>query len=319
LSYALIVGTIAFFLAYLAGHPLLHVLRRLRVGKQIRVEGPDTHFQKMGTPTMGGMLIWGSVFVTTALFNVINNPSIVVPLATTAATGLIGTLDDMLGLMGDTAEGLTVRMKFAGLTIIAVAAATAIYLVLGLDFVFVPTQVVPLHIGLWSIPLGALAIIATANAVNITDGLDSLAGMCAAVAFACYGIIAHIQGQAPLVTFCFTVVGALLGFLWFNAHPANLFMGDTGSLSLGAALATVALMTGHLLLLPVIGLLFVAETLSVILQVGFFKATHGRRLFRMAPLHHHFELLGWSETQVAQRFWLLSMLTGMVGVALALL
>jgi len=160
--------------------------------------------------------------------------------------------------------------------------------------------------------------VATANAVNLTDGLDSLAGVCAAVAFACYGIIAHLQGQVPLVTFCFTVAGALLAFLWFNAHPALLFMGDAGSLSLGAALATVALMTGHILLLPVIGFVFVAEALSVILQVGYFKATGGRRLFNMAPLHHHFELHGWSETQVAQRFWLVSMISGMLGIALAL-
>jgi phospho-N-acetylmuramoyl-pentapeptide-transferase len=268
---------------------------------------------------MGGMLIWGPVFVTTAIFNVINNPSIVVPLAATAATGLLGTLDDILGLMGDTAEGLTVRVKFALLTVIAFGVSAAIYLVLGLDVLFVPTQATPWHVGVWLLPLGALAIIATANAVNITDGLDSLAAMCAAVAFTCYGIIAFRQGQAPLVTFCFTVVGALLGFLWFNAHPADLFMGDTGSLSLGAALAAVALMTGHLLLLPIIGFVFVAETTSVILQVAFFKITKGRRLFRMAPLHHHFELLGWSETQVAQRFWLASMLTGMIGVALALL
>jgi phospho-N-acetylmuramoyl-pentapeptide-transferase len=319
LSYALLVGTFAFCLAFAGGRPLLHHLRRLRAGKQIRLEGPDTHQQMMGTPTMGGMLIWGSVFVTTAIFNVINNPSIVVPLAGTAATGLLGTLDDVLGLVGDTADGLTVRMKFAGLTLIALAAASAIYFVLGIDILYVPTQAAPWHLGLLAIPLGALAIIATANAVNITDGLDSLAAMCAMVAFTCYGIIAHLQGQAPLTTFCFTVVGALVGFLWFNAHPADLFMGDTGSLSLGTALAAAAIMTGHLLLLPVIGLIFVGETLSVILQVGYFKWTKGRRLFRMAPLHHHFELLGWSETQVAQRFWLANILTGMIGVALALL
>src|SRR5438034_1112310 len=134
MSYALLVGTFAFFLAYAGGRPLLHLLRRLRAGKQIRLEGPDTHQQKMGTPTMGGMLIWGPVFVTTAVFNVINNPSIVVPLAATAATGLVGTLDDILGLMGTTAEGLTIRMKFTGLAAIAIAVAAAIYLVLGLDF-----------------------------------------------------------------------------------------------------------------------------------------------------------------------------------------
>lgn len=318
MSRALVVGGVTFFLAFAAGYPLLYVLRRLRVGKQIRLDGPDRHFDKTGTPTMGGILIWSSVFVSTALFNVINNPSIVVPLGATAATGVLGALDDILGLISATAQGLTARMKFAGLTVIAVGTALAMYLALGLDFLFIPTVQTPWHIGPWYVLLGALTVMATANAVNLTDGLDSLAGVCAAVSFACYGIIAHLQGQGPLVAFCFAVVGGLLAFLWFNAYPADLFMGDTGALSLGAALATVALMTGHVLLLPLIGFVFVAEALSVILQVAFFKLSGGRRLLRMSPLHHHFELLGWSETHVAQRFWLISMLTGMVGIALAL-
>ena len=144
-------------------------------------------------------------------------------------------------------------------------------------------------------------------------------GHTAAVAYVVYGVIARLQGQIYLTTFCFTVAGALLAFLWFNAHPAAVFMGDTGSLALGATLAVVALMLGHVLLLPVIGLVFVAVTVSVILQVGYFKLTGGRRLFRMAPLHNHFELLGWSQMQVAQRFWLVSMISALVGVALALL
>src|SRR5205814_2270313 len=155
----------------------------------------------------------------------------------------------------------------------ALAVSIAIYAVLGLDYLFIPTTTNRWHLGVLYVPLAALAIVATANAVNLTDGLDSLAGMCAAVAFACYGVVAHIQGQAPLATFCFTVVGALLAFLWFNAYPAVLFMGDTGALSLGAALAAVSLMTGHLILLPLIGFVFVAEAASVILQVGFFKMT----------------------------------------------
>jgi phospho-N-acetylmuramoyl-pentapeptide-transferase len=267
---------------------------------------------------MGGILIWGSVFVATAVFNVVNNLSIIVPLSVTAATGLLGAVDDLLGLNGSKAEGLTVRVKLVGLTIISLAVAWTIYAGLRLDFLYIPTVTTPWHVGVLFIPMAALAIIATANAVNLTDGLDSLAGVCAAVAFACYGIIAYLQSQLPLVTFCFTVVGALLAFLWFNAYPANLFMGDTGALSLGAALATVALMTGHILLLPLIGFVFVAEAVSVILQVAFFKVTSGRRLFLMSPLHHHFELMGWSETHVAQRFWLMSMLAGMVGIALAL-
>ena len=319
MDHALRVAAFTSFIALAAGYPLLRILRALRVGKQIRLDGPDTHHEKAGTPTMGGILVWASVFVSTALFNVINNPSIVVPLLATASTGALGTLDDLLGLLGRTPEGLTMRMKFAGLGAISIGTAVAVSVVLGYDYLYLPTIVAPWHLGPLYVPLAALAVLATANAVNLTDGLDSLAGVCAAVAFTCYGIIAHLQAQAPLATFCFTVVGALLAFLWFNAYPANLFMGDAGALSLGAALATVALMTGHLLLLPVIGFVFVAEALSVILQVAFFKVTGGRRLLRMSPLHHHFEMLGWSETHVSQRFWLISILTGMLGIALALI
>ena len=169
------------------------------------------------------------------------------------------------------------------------------------------------------IPIAAFIIVSMSNAVNLTDGLDGLAGSIAAVAFAAYGVIAFLQGQIWLVAFVYTVVGAIFAFLWFNAHPAELFMGDTGSLALGATLAVVALMTGQWLLLPVVGLVFVAENLSVVLQVGYFKLTGGKRLFKMAPLHHHFELLGWSETHVTQRFWLIGILSAMLGIALALI
>jgi phospho-N-acetylmuramoyl-pentapeptide-transferase len=317
-SYALIVAGFTFCLAFAAGYPVLNLLRSLGLGKRIRSEGPESHQVKMGTPTLGGVLIWGSVFISTATFNVLNNLSIAVPLLATAATGTVGTIDDLLTLAGRGGAGLRARVKMTGLVIIAGLVAVALYLLLDLDYLFIPTVSDPFHVGVLFVPFAVLAIVATANAVNLTDGLDSLAGVCAAVSFACYGVIAHIQGQTPLVTFCFTVVGALLAFLWFNAHPALLFMGDAGSLSLGAALATVALMTGHALLLPIIGFVFVAESLSVILQVAFFKASGGKRLLRMSPLHHHFELGGWSETQVAQRFWLISMITGMIGVALAL-
>jgi phospho-N-acetylmuramoyl-pentapeptide-transferase len=164
----------------------------------------------------------------------------------------------------------------------------------------------------------------TAHAVNLTDGLDTLAAGTAAIAFCSYGIIAYVQTQVGVVTFCFTMVGALMGFLWFNAHPAQVIMGDTGSLALGAALATAAFMTGQWLLLPVVGFVFVIETLSVMTQVAYFKWTkrrrgEGKRVFKMTPLHHHFELLGWSETQVTMRFWMLGMMAGLCGVALALL
>jgi phospho-N-acetylmuramoyl-pentapeptide-transferase len=169
------------------------------------------------------------------------------------------------------------------------------------------------------IPIAIFIIVASTNAANLTDGLDGLAGLIAATAFVAYGAIAMLQGQVFLVRFCFTVVGAIFAFLWYNVHPAEMIMGDTGSLSLGATLGVVALMTGQWILLPVIFIIPVSVVLSVILQVSYFKITRGRRLFKMAPLHHHFELIGWSETQVVQRFWLVALLTAMIGVALALL
>jgi phospho-N-acetylmuramoyl-pentapeptide-transferase len=175
-----------------------------------------------------------------------------------------------------------------------------------------------LDIGWLYVPAAAFLIVGGANAVNLTDGLDSLAGGTAAIAFVAYGVIAYLQGQVYLVTFCFTVVGAVFGFLWYNAYPAQLFMGDIGALALGGTLATVALMTEQWLLLAIVGIVFVAEALSVAAQVGYFKMTKGKRLFKMAPLHHHFELLGWSEVQIVQRFWLIAMLAAMVGIALAL-
>jgi phospho-N-acetylmuramoyl-pentapeptide-transferase len=318
-AHALFVASVTFVVAFLCGSPLIRVLNSLRVGKEIRPEGPDRHMEKSGTPTMGGIMVWASVFLCTALFNVVQNPSIVVPLVVIATTGFVGMIDDLQTLVGRSIGGMTARAKMAGLILIATGAALAIEVLLRIDFVYIPTITEPLQIGLLAVPLAILAIIGTANAVNLTDGLDSLAGVCAAVSFTCYGIIAHLQGQGPLATFCFTVVGALLAFLWFNAHPAQLFMGDTGALSLGAALATVAVMTGHVLLLPIIGIVFVTEALSVMAQVTYFKLSGGKRLLKMSPLHHHFELAGWSETQVAQRFWLISMLSGMVGIGLALI
>ena len=199
-------------------------------------------------------------------------------------------------------------------------------LVMRLQFagqVGVPGVRLAVDLGWAWVPIAAFIILGSANAVNLTDGLDGLAGIIVASAFVAYGVIALLQEQVYLVHFCFTVVGACFAFLWYNAHPAQMFMGDTGSLALGATLGTVALMTGQWLLLPVVALIPVAETLSVILQVLYFKYTRrrfgqGRRLFKMSPLHHHFELLGWSETQVVQRFWLVGLLAAMAGVALAL-
>jgi phospho-N-acetylmuramoyl-pentapeptide-transferase len=173
-------------------------------------------------------------------------------------------------------------------------------------------------LGVWYIPVAAFIIVSESNAVNFTDGLDGLAGLISATAFAAFGGIAIMQNQPYLARFCFTVVGAIFGFLWFNVHPAELFMGDTGSLSLGSALAVVALMTGHWPLLLIIAVIPLSEALSVVIQITYFKLTKGKRFFKMTPIHLHFELLGWSETQVVQRFWLIGLLAAMVGMGMAL-
>ena len=327
MAWPLTLGTISFFLAVVWGSPLIRLLKAHRLGKQIRIEEPTGHQVKTGTPTMGGVMVLVPVLVITSALNLANllgntliGRSILVPMATMLAFGLLGMLDDFAGVRGKRkGEGLRARYKFLWQSVIALVIAGALHFVLDLRSIAIPLIPEKIDIGLLYIPVAALIIVTMTNAVNLTDGLDSLAGWTATIAFACYGVIAFLQGQSYLVVFCFTVVGALLAFLWYNAHPAELFMGDTGALALGATLAVVALMTGQWLLLPLVGLVFVAETLSVIIQVGYFKLTHGKRVFKMAPLHYHFELLGWSETQVVQRFWLAGLLAGMLGIALALL
>jgi phospho-N-acetylmuramoyl-pentapeptide-transferase len=322
---ALSMAAMAFLITIVLGYPYLGYLRRSGLGKKVRSEGPSTHIEKTGTPTMGGLLVTAVVLALTVCLTLIlyrdNGRSILLPMAVMALTTLLGWYDDRLTLVGRKGQGMKARTKFAVLGIVALGASFVLWdrpTGLGIDFVYLPGVKAPFVIGWWVIPLSLLAIMGTSHAVNLTDGLDSLAGHTAAVAYAAYGIIAAQYGQIYLVTFCFTVAGALLAFLWFNAHPAEIFMGDSGSLALGATLAIVAMMLGQVLLLLFIGFVFVAEALSVMLQVVFFKLTGGRRLFRMAPLHHHFEMMGWSETQVAQRFWLISMVSGLLGVALAL-
>jgi phospho-N-acetylmuramoyl-pentapeptide-transferase len=343
MAYSLTLGTVAFLLAVVWGQPLIDLLRRHHIGKQIRIEGPTTHQVKTGTPTMGGLMILIPTFVITAALNIANllsgtamgqaflnsigwrggdvliGRSILVPLGVLVAFGLLGAIDDLAGVRNGGGNGLLARYKFLWQSLLALATALALHFGLGLRSAALPGVVQKIDIGLAYIPIAAFIIVSMSNAVNLTDGLDGLAGSIAALAFTAYGVIAFLQGQVWLVAFCFTVVGAVMAFLWYNAYPAELFMGDTGSLALGATLAVVAMMTGQWPLLPVVGAIFVAEAGSVILQVAYFKLTHGRRLFKMSPLHHHFELLGWSETQVTQRLWLVSILAAMLGIALALL
>lgn len=335
MSVPLALGTLAFFLAVIWGRPLISWLRANRVGKQIRVEGPTTHQVKTGTPTMGGLMIVVPVLIITVVLNIYNivtaegpnvtGRSILVPLFVMVAYSALGGADDLIGVKRIGAEtiGMLGRHKIVVQVIIAFIVTLVLYLPppfgQNLHSIAIPGVKEKIDVGLLYFPIALIVIVGSANGINFTDGLDGLAGWTTAICFASYGVIAYLQEQIYLVTFCFIMVGALLAFLWYNAHPAELFMGDVGSQALGATLGVVALMTGQWLLLPLIGIIFVAETISVMIQVTYFKQTGGKRFFKMAPIHHHFELLGWSETQVVQRFWLVGVLAGMLGVALALL
>ena len=325
---ALVLGLamLSFVMTVIWGSPLLRVLRHFKVGKIIRVEEPDQHRVKMGTPTMGGVLFILPVVLLTGLLNAaaligldVTGRSVLVPLIVFVSFAVLGALDDWEGIRGKRrGDGMRARTKFAFQVLLAVG--TAFVLKLGLD---VPEMILPgvqveIDLGWWYIPIAAFVIVSESNAVNFTDGLDGLAGLISATAFAAFGGIALMRGQTYLAQFCFIIVGALFGFLWFNVHPAELIMGDTGSLSLGSTLAVVALMTGHWPMLLVIAVIPLSEALSVVIQVLYFKATKGKRFFKMAPIHLHFELLGWSETQVVQRFWLIGLLAAMVGMGLAL-
>ncbi len=324
---ALSLAGLSFLLTVIWGPPLVRVLRYFKVGEKIRLEGPQSHFAKTGTPTMGGVLFVFPVALITVLLNAASlvgltvlGRSILVPLLVMLVFAALGSVDDWAKLRGMVreGEGIRARTKFLFQVLFSLGVALVLRYVLDVPEVYLPGVKGALSLGAVYVPLAAFVIVAASNAVNLTDGMDGLAGLISATAFAAYGGIALLQGQVYLARFCFTVVGALFGFLWFNVHPAELFMGDTGSLALGATLGVVALMTGQWALLPLIAVIPVSETVSVMLQVAYFKRTGGKRLFKMAPLHHHFELSGWSETQIVQRFWLISLVSAILGVALAL-
>jgi len=321
MAVSLAISALAFMTTIIIGRPIITFLRLKKVGKKVRLE-LEKHQGKAGTPTMGGIMICLSVVVITLVFNTAGRLSMLLPVTVLIAAGALGAIDDRMNLVGGKQSGMTARFKFAWLSVFGWLAALVLHLPepfgLALHHMYIPFFG-RFDIGWVYVPIAAFSIIGMANAVNLTDGLDTLAAGTAAIAFCAYGIIAYRQGQVGVVAFCFTMVGSLAGFLWFNAHPAQVIMGDTGALAIGAALATAAFMTGQWLLLPVVGAVFVAETVSVMIQVSYFKMTKGKRIFKMTPLHHHFELLGWSETQVTMRFWIAGMMAGLLGVALALL
>jgi phospho-N-acetylmuramoyl-pentapeptide-transferase len=317
---------VSFLLAVIWGPPLLRVLRHYKIGETIRIEGPERHYTKQGTPTMGGIMIVVPVIFVTLLMNAatllgfnVTGTSILLPLGVMVIFSLLGMIDDWEGIRGPRRGiGMRARVKFPIQIVLATIVAIGLVYYLDVPQLYIPGAKKAVDIGFWYLPLAVFLIVGTSNAMNFTDGLDGLAGLISATAFVAYGAIALLQGQIFLARFCFILAGATFGFLWFNVHPADLFMGDTGSLPLGATLAVVAMMTGHWILLPLIAVIPFSETLSMILQVVYFRLTGGRRIFKMAPLHHHFELSGWSETQIVQRFWLISLLFAMFGIALAI-
>jgi phospho-N-acetylmuramoyl-pentapeptide-transferase len=324
-SLALAFSLLSFMMTVIWGGPLVRTLRHFNLGKIVRVEGPETHITKMGTPTLGGIMFILPVLLLTLLLNAatllgfdVLGKSVLVPLIVMIAYGVLGAIDDYEGIRGPRrGKGMRARTKFLIQIILAAFTAFVLRYVLLVPELYWPGYEPPLSLGIYYIPLAMFIIVFATNAVNFTDGLDGLAGLISATAFSAYGAVAIIQGQVFIARFCFTIVGALFGFLWFNVHPAELIMGDTGALSLGATLGVISLMTGQWLLLPLIAIVPLSEVISVVLQVSYFKITKGKRIFKMSPLHHHFELLGWSETQVVQRFWLVSLLFAILGIALA--
>jgi phospho-N-acetylmuramoyl-pentapeptide-transferase len=302
-------------------------------GQPIRTDGPETHLKKKGTPTMGGLMILISVIISTLLWVDLSNPFVWIVLLVTIGFGLIGFGDDYLKLTKRNPKGLSGKGKLVCQVAIGVTAAaltvwasadnhdTGLALPFFKDFL--------IDLGLFFVPFAALVMVGASNAVNLTDGLDGLAIVPVMIAAACFGLIAylagnavfsnylqihHVPGTGELAVLCGALVGAGLGFLWFNAPPAMVFMGDTGSLSVGGALGATAVATKHELVLAIIGGLFVLEAVSVIVQVASFKMT-GRRVFRMAPLHHHFEKKGWAEPTVVIRFWIIAVILALVGLS----
>lgn len=308
-------------------------LSELKIGQAVRNDGPQSHLSKSGTPTMGGALILVAIFASTLLWSDLSNRYVWVVVIVTAVFGAVGWVDDYRKVAKKDSRGLPARWKYFWQSIAGFGAATFLYLTAGTPAetqLFIPFfKNVALDLGLFYIVFTYFVIVGTSNAVNLTDGLDGLAIMpCVMVAgalaliswivsnvnFANYLHIAYIPGAGELVVFCCAMVGAGLGFLWFNTYPATVFMGDVGALALGAALGVIAVIVRHEIVLFIMGGIFVLETVSVILQVASFKLT-GKRIFRMAPIHHHFELKGWPEPRVIVRFWIITLMLVLIGLA----
>ena len=328
----------AFFTAlvfgFIFGRPLINVLRKRQgKGQPIRDDGPEGHFVKAGTPTMGGLLILSALVFSTIMWARLDNVFVWIVLLVTLSFGLIGFADDYAKVSKQNTAGVPGRVRLAlGFVISGVAAyASAISHPEGLQFqlalpVFKDTLI---YLGYFFIPFAMVVIVGAANAVNLTDGLDGLAIMPVMIAAGALGVIAYavgrsdfteyldvhyVPGTGEILIFCSALIGGGMGFLWYNAPPAAVFMGDTGSLALGGALGAIAVTTKHEIVLAIVGGLFVVEALSVIIQVLYFKRT-GKRVFLMAPIHHHFEKKGWAEPQIVIRFWIIALILAMIGLA----
>ncbi len=323
-SLAIAISGFSFLLSVIWGDPFIQLLKRLKIGKIISMDVPESHLAKMNTPTMGGFMFLIPITILTVILNAVSlfgsrlfGSSILLPLATMWGFAIIGAVDDWEGVRGPRRGlGMKARTKFILQAILALIIAYGLKEVLIVPQLFWPTSYTPLNFGWVYLPIAAFIIVAVSNAVNFTDGIDGLAGIISMTAYGVFGIIAMVQGQVYLGRFCFCVVGALAGFLWFNVKPAALMMGDTGSQALGATLAVVALMTGRWVFLPLILVIPAAELWSVIIQVTYFKITKGKRIFKKSPIHHHFEMLGWQESQIVMRFWLIGLIGGLLGFAL---
>lgn len=320
-------------ISLLLGPWVIRRLTELRIGQAVRTDGPQSHLSKSGTPTMGGALILSAMFISTLLWSDLSNRYVWVVLLVTAIFGAVGWVDDYRKVARRDPKGLPARWKYLWQSVAGLGAATFLYCTAQTPAetqLFIPFfKNVALNMGLFYIVFTYLVIVGTSNAVNLTDGLDGLAimpsvmvaGALALIAyltghsqFSEYLNIAYIPGAGELAVFCCALVGAGLGFLWFNTYPAQVFMGDVGALALGGALGLVAVIVRHEIVLFIMGGIFVLETVSVILQVASFKLT-GRRIFRMAPIHHHFELKGWPEPRVIVRFWIITLVLVLIGLA----
>lgn len=330
---AILSALTALILSFVIGPRMIRKLSHSQVGQPVRLDGPITHLPKAGTPTMGGALILTAIVVSTVLWADLENRYIWVVLFVTLAFGVIGYVDDYKKLILQDPAGISARVKFFWQSVSALAAAITLYMMandeLSTSLLIPYFKDLALPLGVFSIGVTYLFIVGFSNAVNLTDGLDGLAIMPTVLVGGALGIFAYVtgnvnfaeyldipyvEGSGEIMVFCAAIAGAGLGFLWFNTYPAQVFMGDIGALSLGAALGVVAVVVRQEIVLAIMGGVFVVETISVIVQVASFKLT-GRRVFRMAPLHHHFELKGWAEPKVIVRFWIITVILVLIGLA----